>query len=349
MTDTIWPANAMAGAPEYDGRMLRQVGTVAYAGATSARPLGARSGVRPGTPSNTVTATSTTWTCKPFAGVADVMTAAEAAAYAFAFDANATGSIAAAHATLARKDIIYVSVADPAESVGAAPTVTRKYLAGSASGTPSAPAVPGTERGFVIAEINVPASGGGSPTVSWVAPYMAAAGGVVPFNTKAQMVATTTLPAGTLATVLAEPGSLYESAGTTWGPRHKLVRQIAGTASGSLSGSTWLNLGPAQTIPASPFGAGVPYELSVLAVSNATLSGNAYALRVRIDGTVSAQAQDVGTGGVTVEVTSSDIITAPNSTHTVEVQILSLSGTATVSTGAAISYFVITLERAETF
>jgi len=194
MVDSLWPANAVAGSPSYGGRVLRQTGAASLAGATSTRPLGARSGVRPGTPSSTVTATSTTWTCQPFAGIADVMTAAEASAYAFAFDAVATGSVTAAHATLPRKDIIYVSFTDPAESVGAVVSATRKYLAGTAAASPVAPSVPGAERGFVVAEINVPASGGGSPSVTWVAPHAVAAGGITPVRTQAERDATDWAP-----------------------------------------------------------------------------------------------------------------------------------------------------------
>lgn len=219
MVDSLWPANAVAGAPSYNGRMLRQTGSVGLAGATTARPLGARSGVRPGTPASTASATSTTWTLQPFAGVADVMTASESGPYSFAFDASATGAVTAAHATLPRKDILYVSITDPAESVGATPTVVRKYLAGTANASPVAPAIPGTERGFVVAELSVPASGGGSPTVTWVAPYSAGAGGVIPFNTRAQLDAVV-LPAGTYGDVFADPvgvnNGTYRSTGAKW-------------------------------------------------------------------------------------------------------------------------------------
>ena len=219
MVDNIGPADAVAGAPSYSGRKLRQLGATALAGATSTRPLGARSGVRPGTPATTVTATSSTWTVQPFAGIADVMTASEAGPYEFAFDAVATGSVDAA-AGSARKDIIYVEVKDPAEGIGTTPTVTRKYLAGTPSGSPVAPTIPVGERGFVVAEINVPASGGGSPTVSWVAPYSAAAGAVIPFLTKAQMDAVTNYAVGTYADVFADPtpanNTLYRWSGSGW-------------------------------------------------------------------------------------------------------------------------------------
>lgn len=177
MVDTLWPANA---APAYSGRMLRQSLSPMVAGATSTRPLGGRSGVRPGTSKTTVTATSTTWTCGAFAGIADAESSAIAGPYWFAFDAVATGAITPAGAT-ARTDTIWVRVDDPAESDGSSvPVVVRGYTAG-----PTAPPA----RSFTIARINVPATGGGSPTVTWVAPYAAAAGASVPFDVLSDLLA----------------------------------------------------------------------------------------------------------------------------------------------------------------
>ncbi len=186
MVDTIWPVNAVAGSPAYSGRMLRQTLSPLVGGASASRPLGARTGVRPGTSTTTVTATSTTWSCGPFAGVADLETASEAGPYPFAFDAVATGSVTAANASYARVDIIYVQISDPAESDGSSvPSVVRGYLAGTASASPVAPTPPA--RSFVIANINVPVSGGGSPSVTWVAPTTVSAGGILPVGTLAQL------------------------------------------------------------------------------------------------------------------------------------------------------------------
>lgn len=214
MVDTLGFTNAVAGAPTYSGRMLRQSGSAAFGGATPTRPLGARSGVRPGTSATTVTASSTTWTCGPFAGVADLEAAAEAGPYGFAFDAAATGSVTAANATNPRIDIIYVQVDDPSESDGSTvPAVTRKYLAGTAAAVPAAPTTPA--RSFVVAKINVPTSGGGSPTVTWAAPYAVGAGGILP-------VASSTLYPATphVGQVVddAALGGLYRFNGTIWQP-----------------------------------------------------------------------------------------------------------------------------------
>jgi len=120
-------------------------------------------------------------------GVADVETAAEAGLVTFALDAVATGAITAASASFARQDLIYIQIDIPVEDGSAVPVVTRKYIAGTVASTD--PALP-VSRAFAIARINVPISGGGSPTVTWIAPYAVAAGGVLPVATLAQLNAT---------------------------------------------------------------------------------------------------------------------------------------------------------------
>jgi hypothetical protein len=172
MTARIWPADAVSGAPVYAGRALRQL-LAPFAGfAPPGRPLGAISGVRQGTPTNTVSATSSTWTVRPFAAFIDVEAAAAAGGYAVAFDANVTGAMNAADATNPRIDLISVQVNDPAESDGTSistpPFAQIIYTAGTAAASPTVPATPA--RCLVLAQINVAAAGGGSPTTTWVAP-----------------------------------------------------------------------------------------------------------------------------------------------------------------------------------
>lgn len=217
MTISAWPLDAVNGAPTYSGRKLRQTTNAPMlAGATAARPLGAFSGVRPGTSSTTVTATSTSWTCAPVAGVIDGEAAAEAGPYTFASDANVTGSVSAANASNPRVDIIYVQVSDPAEADGSAvPGVKIDYLAGAAASVPNAPAAPA--RSFVLAQINVPKSGGGSPSVTWVAPVAVAAGGVRPVDTLANL----NLMSGSLGAFAyvyndSSNNALYTWNGTAW-------------------------------------------------------------------------------------------------------------------------------------
>jgi hypothetical protein len=104
----------------------------------------------------------------------DVEVAAECGAYTYANDAAITGAMTAAHATLARVDILWMRVDDPPEDGTSVPAVVGGYTAGTAASTPAAPATPA--RCMVLGWVNVPASGGGSPTVTWVAPILVAPG-----------------------------------------------------------------------------------------------------------------------------------------------------------------------------
>jgi hypothetical protein len=179
----VFPVDAVASAPEYTGRELRQVLSALVDGATTARPLGGRSGVRKGTPTTTVVASGGNWSILPHIGILDLESAVEAGSYMYASDATTTpDAITAADATHPRKDIVYVTLDDPAESDGSSvPAVTPGYLAGTAAASPTAPATPA--RSMVLAEINVPnVAGGGatSATVTWKAPVTVAAGGIIP-------------------------------------------------------------------------------------------------------------------------------------------------------------------------
>jgi len=173
MTATLFLVNAVAGAPTNSGKSTRQALSAALGGATAARPLGARSGVRPGTPTSTVAATSTTWTIHPHAGILDTQASATAGPYWYALDADVTGAVTAAHATWPRKDILWVRCDDPAESDGSTvPAVVFGYTAGTAAASPAAPATPA--RSMRLATISVPLSGGGAPTIVFDAPYLVA-------------------------------------------------------------------------------------------------------------------------------------------------------------------------------
>jgi hypothetical protein len=239
MVARLYPADAVGGAPSYTGRSLRQTLAPFLAGATSARPLGGISGVRPGTPSSTVTATSTTWTVTPFAGVIDLEAAAIAGPYTFAFDANVSNTVTAANATNPRIDILSVRVNDGAEGDGTvvAPFAEIVYTAGVAAATPAAPATPA--RSFVIANINVPVSGGGSPTVAWNAPYTVAAGGIQP-------VSPTTYPASPSAgTAIYDQslGCLLTYNGTGWVPEVHTsgARRVVANTNTFTAGVTFLD------------------------------------------------------------------------------------------------------------
>lgn len=174
-TGVAYPADAVTGAPLFTALQGRNALSVMMGGASSARPLGGVTGVRPGTPATTVTATSTTWTAAPFAGYIDLQASNTNSGYAFVFGASTSGAVTAAGGS-ARTDIVWVQIADSNTGDGStgAPRVIIDYTANTL--TPPA-------RAFVIAQINVPASGGGAPTVTWVAPYTVAAGGILPVPT----------------------------------------------------------------------------------------------------------------------------------------------------------------------
>lgn len=169
MTNRLWPANAVAGTPQYAGRALRQTTVAPFVPmSNSARPLGALSGVRTGTPASIGSATSTTWTVGPHVGVIDAQTAAEAGPYTYSIDAAVTGAITPADQTNARIDLVYASVLDPAESGTGTPGVSVGYAAGTPSASPAWPTTP--SGAMILFQINVPKAGGGAPSVTWIAP-----------------------------------------------------------------------------------------------------------------------------------------------------------------------------------
>lgn len=213
MTARVWPVDAVTGAPSYAGRALRQLSvSPGVAQATGSRPLGGLSGVRPGTPITIATATSTVWTVTPFLGMIDGEASAIAGVYSYAFDANKTGSVTAA-AGSARVDRLDVQVSDPAESDGSSvPGVDIIRTDGTpGSGVPAA----APARSHPLALINVPASGGGSPTVTWNATYYCAPGGFVPFNTLTGLNAWTTASLNQHASVVND-STTQQNGDYTW-------------------------------------------------------------------------------------------------------------------------------------
>lgn len=223
MAITVWPIDAKNGAPQYAGRGLRQTTVgVPLVGATAARPLGVRSGVRPGTPSSTVAVSGSTVTVRPHAGVLDVQAAVEASGYEYASDANVNVTTTFTQdQSNPRTDITWVQATDPSEGNGGAPSLTFGYTAGTAAGSPTTPALP--PRAMLLATLNVPKAGAGSPSVTWVAPTLAAAGGVLPVRSVAELNAVTG-SAGAYADLTANADDstyglgLYRFTGSSWQP-----------------------------------------------------------------------------------------------------------------------------------
>lgn len=334
MAITVWPVNAVTGAPAYSGRMLRQTTGVALIGAKSTRPLGAMSGVRPGTPTDTVAATSTTWTVKPHAGVIDGEAAAEAGAYWYAVDANVTGSVTAANATNPRKDIIWVRIDDPAESDGSSvPAAVVGYTAGTAAASPTPPATPA--RAMRLAIINVPASGGGSPTVTWDAPYAVGAGGIIPVRTTAERDTLAALGNTDARVWVDVAGALYSGDGTTW------TRAITAPA---ISARTTTNMGPGfttdttiVTAPAVTADGAAKFKITVTPASFTMVQYEFWEFRIKRGTTTIATHRWVAPSNALTSIPSftvTDTPTAGSQTYSLSLVRVGGSGTATMTASA---------------
>ncbi|MET9142455.1 H-type lectin domain-containing protein [Streptomyces sp. NPDC004042] len=143
---------------------------------------GARSGVRPGDPGLTVTLAGSTINVS--AGLALLGYAGQGVYRAALPSSVSPGTLQAAHATLPRIDLVYLRVWDTAVDGSGLSKADVVYLPGTASATPSAPAPTGTMVYLPLATISVPASGGGSPSVSTaVRPVTVAPGGILPSST----------------------------------------------------------------------------------------------------------------------------------------------------------------------
>lgn len=169
---------------EITAQQFRQAQAATHGGG-SGRRLGGRSGFRVDTPSNVLTATSTTWTLGPCAAMIDPGATTHQGMYGWSSDANATGSVTAADATYARKDIVYIQVNDSSAGDGSgALNALVLYTAGVASASPVAPTLPA--RSFLVGTINVPVSGGGSPAVVLNPARFVAAGGILPVSSQTE-------------------------------------------------------------------------------------------------------------------------------------------------------------------
>lgn len=178
MTIVCQPIDVSAGAPTYTAQQSRQAWSAHLLNGTS-RPLGAVSGRRPGL-GLSVTATSSTWTVQPGAAVIDPGFTTAQAPYEMSSDAVVTGPVTAANASNPRIDIVYVQVNDTVIDGSGLRNAQILYLAGTAAASPVAPTLPA--RSLLLATINVPTLGGGSPTTSAYPNWSVSAGGVLPVS-----------------------------------------------------------------------------------------------------------------------------------------------------------------------
>ncbi|MEV6696219.1 hypothetical protein AB0M68_03525 [Streptomyces sp. NPDC051453] len=143
--------------------------------------LGARSGVVPGGGGLNVSVSGTTITVG--SGIAAVYYNGQGL-YRVALTSGATLTMNAPHATLPRIDLVYLRVWDNSVDASGSNMADAVYLAGTASSTPAAPTPTGTVIYMPLAQITVPAAGGGAATANnSVRPYTVAAGGILPLQT----------------------------------------------------------------------------------------------------------------------------------------------------------------------
>lgn len=182
MTGICLPIDAdmATGLPKFPGAQHR-VALSALMGSAPGRPLGARSGIRPGA-EPTVTATALEWTVTPFSFVADPATGGSVGPYVGAFLANEKGPLNAADQNNTRIDRLDVQVPD--DPPGADPRDARiVYTPGQpGSGVPAG----APDRTFSLGTLSVPKAGGGLPSFTPTWPYTVAPGAAIPVRNKAE-------------------------------------------------------------------------------------------------------------------------------------------------------------------
>lgn len=189
-------------------------GNSALYGGGAGRRLGGRSGFRVDTPSNILTASSTTWTLTPCAAMIDPGASTHQGMYGWSSDANETGAVTASDVTYTRKDIVYIQINDSSAGDGSgALTAEVEYLAGTPSATPTAPDLPA--RSFLVGTITVPQTGGGSPTVVLNPARFVAAGAALPVSSQTEQDALTQYPASQIIRT-DDKYKEYVSDGTAW-------------------------------------------------------------------------------------------------------------------------------------
>lgn len=162
--------------PEYNARELRRLDATGMFPGVLDR-FGARSGVRPGG-LDAVTVAGTTVTVRDLNAV--VYTAAggtQTGPYRVALQEE-THALDPADATNDRIDAIDLQVQDDDEDASGFRDARSVYVVGTPGATPTPPAL--TDNSVRLAEVLVPAGGTPSPSVTYVAPFIVALGGVLP-------------------------------------------------------------------------------------------------------------------------------------------------------------------------
>jgi hypothetical protein len=224
MADPLWEDTLT-----YTGLELRQSDSPIVMSDGTA--MGSRAGVRPGDTGLTTTLAGSTINVS--AGVATLYRSGQGVYRAAMPASTSPGTVNAAHATLPRVDLVYLRVWDTDVDASGLRKAEAVYLAGTAAASPVAPTPAGTQIYIPIATISVPASGGGSPSVSTaVRPVTVAPGGILP---------DTALASGYYVGQYRDnssTGALERWDGTAWRPWSSATRGIApsGYATGTYAG-----------------------------------------------------------------------------------------------------------------
>jgi hypothetical protein len=284
MTITFLPVDADTSTllPKYTAQQFRQGHAATYGGG-SGRRLGGRSGFRVDTPSNILTATSTTWTLGPCAGMIDPGFATHQGMYGWATDTNITGTgptgVVAADATNPRKDIVYIQIDDKNIDGSGALAGDVKYLAGTPATTPAAPSLPA--RSFLVGTITVPQVGGGSPTVALNTARFVSAGGIQPVADAAERTALSAYEG--LIVDQKDVDRLYRHNGTRWAQTSEveLGHSITGTGGTLAASPSWSDL---LVVTATSLGGEVTVSYKVTLVNANSGAHRSAAIRVTCDG-----------------------------------------------------------------
>lgn len=184
MADPLW-INVDAGAPAYTADELRRAMAALLSQAGTGTRFGARSGLHPAS-GNAVTLAGSTITVNNLKGVVHPALTSTAGPYIVQLPSH-THTLTAAAAN-PRKDIVVLRIYDDDEDSSGQRTAVTEYIAGTPAASPSEPSVP--SGAIRIATIDVPASGGGSATVTNNYPIAVAAGGVEVVRTDAELLGT---------------------------------------------------------------------------------------------------------------------------------------------------------------
>jgi hypothetical protein len=170
-----WGINASGGVPEYNAQELRRLNAI-HLHPASADRFGARSGVRPHS-GDAVTVSGTTWTQHDLTAVVYPGLTAISGPYVVE-KLEESGSLDPADGSNPRIDALDLQVRDDDEDASGARDVRVAYVPGTPASSPLAP--PLTDSSLRLATIFVPAGGSPSPSVQTLAPWVVAAGGVLP-------------------------------------------------------------------------------------------------------------------------------------------------------------------------